>query len=104
FFRATPKLDVVFVPIGQGSSINACVAVRNALGLSARIIGVVSAHAPCYALSFAAGRIVEAPVTTFLADGLACRIPDAVPLEVLRANVDEIVQVTDSEVAAAMRL
>ena len=79
-------------------------AVRNALGLATRIVGVVSTHAPCYALSFAAGRIVEAPVTTMLADGLACRLPDQAPLDVIRANVDDIVQVPDTEVAAAMRL
>lgn len=104
FFRATPKLDVIFVPIGQGSSINACVAVRNALGSGTRIVGVVSAHAQCFALSYAAGRIVEAPVTTFLADGLACRTPDQAALDTILANVDEIVQVTDAEVAEAMRL
>lgn len=104
FFRAAPAPDLVFVPIGQGSGINACIAVRNALGLRTRIVGVVSAHAPCYALSYAAGRVVEAPVTTLLADGLACRLPDAAPLETIRAHVDEIVQVTDTEVAHAMRL
>jgi threonine dehydratase len=104
FFRAAPALDIVFVPIGQGSGINACVAVRNALGLATRIVGVVSAHAPCYALSCAAGQIVEAPVTTQLADGLACRVPDQAALDVICAEVDEIVQVTDAEVAAAMRL
>jgi threonine dehydratase len=104
FFRAAPKLDAIFVPVGQGSSINACIAVRNGLGASTRIIGVVSAHAPCFALSFAAGRIVEAPVATLLADGLACRVPDQAALDTIRADVDEIVQVTDAEVAEAMRL
>jgi len=104
FFRSAPALDVVFVPIGQGSGINACIAVRNALGLATRIVGVVSTGAPCYALSFAAGRVVEAPVTTFLADGLACRLPDQEGLDPILANVDEIVQVTDAEIAAAMRL
>ena len=104
FFRAAPALDLVFVPIGQGSGINACVAVRNALGLTTRIVGVVSAHAPCYALSFASGRIVEAPVTTQIADGLACRVPDQAALDVIRTEVDEIVLVTDAEVAGAMRL
>jgi len=104
FFRSTPALDVVFVPIGQGSGVNACVAVRNALGLATRIIGVVSAHAPCYALSHAARRVVEAPVTTLLADGLACRLPDQAALDVMVENVDSIVQVTDADVAEAMRL
>jgi threonine dehydratase len=104
FFRAVPDLDVVYVPIGQGSGITACAAARNALGCKARIVGVVSAHAPCYALSFAARRVVEAPVATQLADGLACRLPDEEALAAMLANVSEIVQVTDDEVAAAMRL
>jgi threonine dehydratase len=104
FFRSTPALDVVFVPIGQGSGINACVAARNALGLATRIIGVVSAHAPCYALSYAAGRVLEAPVTTLLSDGLACRLPDQAALDVILENVDAVVQVTDADVAEAMRL
>jgi threonine dehydratase len=103
-FAAVPDLDVVYVPIGQGSGINACVAARNVYAPQTRIVGVVSAHARCYALSFAAGRAIEAPVTTQLADGLACRVPDAESLAIIRAHVTRIVEVTDAEVAAAMRL
>jgi threonine dehydratase len=105
FLRAVPDLDQVFVPIGQGSGITACVAARAALGLTRpRIVGVVSAHAPCYALSLDEGRVVEAPAATRLADGLACRVPDPDALAVIRANVERVLQVTDEEVAAAMRL
>jgi threonine dehydratase len=104
FFHAVPDLDVVYVPIGQGSGINACVAARNVCAPQTRIVGVVSAHARCYALSVAAGRAIEAPVTTQLADGLACRVPDAESLAIIRAHVTRIVEVTDVEVAAAMRL
>ncbi len=104
FFGAAHDLDVVYVPVGQGSGINACIAARNALGLRTRIVGVVSAHAPCYALSFEARRPIEAPVTTKLADGLACRVPDPESLDVILAHVAGIVQVTDTEVADAMRL
>ena len=57
-FRAVPGLDVVYAPIGQGSGICAAVAARDALAPRARIVGVVSAHAPCYARSVEAGRIV----------------------------------------------
>ncbi len=103
-FAAAPDLDLVYVPIGQGSGINACVAARNAYAPRTRIIGVVSAHAPCYALSFEAGRLVQADVSTQLADGLACRSPDAESFEIIRGNVERIVRVTDAEVAAAMRL
>jgi threonine dehydratase len=93
-FAAVPRLDVVFVPIGQGSGVNACVAAREALGRTMRIIGVVSAQAPCYALSFRAGYAIEAPVATQLADGLACRVPDDDALEVIRRYVDETALVT----------
>jgi threonine dehydratase len=103
-FNSVPDLDVVYVPIGQGSGINACVAARNVYAPQTRIVGVVSAHARCYALSFAAGRAIEAPVTTQLADGLACRVPDAESLAIIRAHVTRIVEVTDADVATAMRL
>ena len=103
-FRAAPDLDLVYVPVGQGSGINACAAARNALSPKTRIVGVTSAHARCYALSFAAGRVVEAPVSTELADGLACRVPDESSLQVMLREVDRFVEVTDDEVATAMRL
>lgn len=103
-FRAAPDLDLVYVPIGQGSGINACVAARNAYAPRTRIVGVVSAHAPCYALSLEAGRPIEAEVSTQLADGLACRRPDPESFEVIQRHVERIVRVTDAEVAAAIRL
>ncbi|MCU0762362.1 MAG: threonine dehydratase [Hydrogenophaga sp.] len=104
FLRAVPLLDVVYVPIGQGSGACAAVAARRALGHRARIVGVVSAHATTYADSIAAGRVVEAPVSTVLADGMACRVADAAALEVLAPALDHVVQVTDAEVAEAMRM
>jgi threonine dehydratase len=104
FFEAAPSLDIVYVPIGQGSGICACVAARNALGLATRIIGVVSAHAPCYSLSWEKRALVEAPARTVLADGLACRRPDPESLDVILASVDEILTVTDEDIANAMRL
>jgi threonine dehydratase len=103
FFKAVPQLDVVYVPIGQGSGASAAIAAKLALGHKARIVGVVSAHATTYADSLAAGRVVEAPVTTVLADGMACRVADQAALNVLIPHLDHIVQVTDSEVAQAMR-
>jgi len=71
--------------------------------VATRIVGVVSAHATAYLDSFRAGRIVEAPVTTLLADGMACRLPDEEALATIRHAVDDIITVTDDEVADAMR-
>lgn len=103
FMRAVPQLDVVYVPIGQGSGACAAIAAKLALGRTLRIVGVVSAHATTYADSLAAGRVVAAPVTTQLADGMACRMADEAALAVLLPHLERIVQVTDKEVAQAMR-
>jgi threonine dehydratase len=101
-FRAVPDLQTVYVPIGMGSGICGAAAVRNALGSKAEIVGVVSAHAPAYSLSFAGKTSVEAEVATRIADGMAVRTPDAEAVELICREVDRIVEVTDDEVAGAM--
>jgi threonine dehydratase len=102
-FEAAPPLDVVYVPIGLGSSVSGISAARNALGLKTEIVGVVSSQSPSYALSFAQHKIVEAPSNTAIADGLACRKPNPQAMEVIWTNVARIVQVPDSAIAEAMR-
>jgi len=101
-FTALPQLDVVYVPVGMGSGICSASAVRNALGLRTKLVGVVSDLAPMYALSFDAKKIVESPALTALADGLACRKGNEEALHVMLQNVEHIVRVTDDEVAGAM--
>ena len=103
-FRAVNEIDIAYVPIGLGSGICGMIAVRDALKLKTRIVGVVSAHATAYAQSFAAGRLIESPVSTHLADGMACRTPQPDALEVIMKGVERIVQVSDDEVANAMRM
>jgi threonine dehydratase len=102
--RAVPDLQAVYVPIGLGSGICGAVAARNALGSSAEIVGVVSAHARAYAASFAARRPIDCDVTTVLADGMACRTPEPEALEVMYQHVERIVEVTDDEVAQAIAI
>ena len=103
FFEAVPDLDVVYVPIGLGSGASAAIAARDALGLRTEVVGVVSTGAPAYARSLAQGCAVEAPVTTVLADGMACRVPEPRALEILRAGLARVVEVGDDRVADAMR-
>jgi len=103
FLRHVPPLDVVYVPIGLGSGICAMIAARDALRLSTRIVGVASAGAPAIALSFEARRLVAHPVSTRIADGLACSTPHAEALGHILAGVERIVTVTDDEAEAAIR-
>ena len=102
-FRSVSDLDVLYVPIGQGSGICACILARDLLGLKTEIVGVQSTEAPSYALSFAAGTVVSTNSSNTLADGMATRVPDAEALAIIRKGASHIVQVTDDEVAAAIR-
>ena len=90
------------MPIGQGSGICGCILARDLLGLRTEIVGVHRPKAPSYALSFAAGTVVRTNSNT-LADGMATRVPDAEALAIIRKGASRIVQVTDDEIAPAMR-
>jgi len=103
-FRTVPALDVAYVPIGLGSGICGMIAVREALGLSTEIVGVVSEQAPAYALSYEQRRPVEHAVTTQIADGMACRTPEHDALDMIWQHVARVVKVSDDEVEEAMRL
>ena len=108
-FRATEAagapLDTVYVPIGLGSGACGVLAAKAALGARAEVVGVVSAHAPAYARAIATGRLESYPVSTVLADGMACRTPVPAAVAMLRGEggVARVVEVTDEEVGAAMR-
>jgi threonine dehydratase len=103
-FERGQEPEVVFVPIGQGSGFCAAAAARAHTGARSALIGVVSAHATTYLDSFRARKVIEAPVTTVLADGMACRIADEEALDVVLREAEDIVTVTDEEVAQAMRV
>ncbi len=103
FFSAVADLDVVYVPIGQGSGICACIMARDLLGLKTQIVGVQSTGAPSYALSLAAGHVVSTNSADTLADGMATRVPDVEAFKLIQAGASRIVQVTDEEIAAAVR-
>jgi threonine dehydratase len=102
-FLGCPDLETVYVPIGMGSGVCGTIAARNALGVKTKVVGVVSSHAPAYALSFAAGEVREHEARTEIADGVACRKPDPTTLEIIRAGMDRVVLVDDAAVKDAMR-
>jgi threonine dehydratase len=101
--RKAPDLDVLYVPIGQGSGICGCILARDLLGLATEIVGVQSTKAPSYALSFAAGMVVSTNSSNTFADGMATRVPDPDALAIIRKGASRIVQVGDDEIAAAVR-
>ena len=103
FFRNTPPLDTVFVPIGCGSGICGLIAARDALGLATKIVGVVSDHANAYAQSFRHRRVIETASAVTVADGMAVRVPVPAALDIIWRGAHDVVEVTDAEVEAAIR-
>jgi len=96
-------LDILYVPIGQGSGICGCIAARDALGLKTEIVGVQASGAPAYALSFAAGRVIATNSSDTLADGVATRAPDEEALAIIRRGASRVALVDDEEIGEAIR-
>ena len=103
-FDAAGPLDAVYVGVGMGSGIAGLVGVRDLLGLSTRVIGVVAEQAPATALSFAAGSVVTTERADTFVDGVACRTPDPQAVATIVAGADHVVTVGEDDTAEAMRV
>lgn len=103
-FSAQPDLDTVYVPIGCGSGICGTIMARDALGLTTKIVGVVSDQAQTAKLSVEAGRLVETNAASTFADGMAVRVPVQEAFEIYSKGAERFIAVSDDEVAEAIRL
>lgn len=101
-FEACADLDAVFVPVGMGSGICGLIGMRDLLGIKTKIVGVVADQAPAFALSFVSASAQSAGAFTF-ADGLACREPLEEALAIVKAGAEDVVRVTEDEIADAIR-
>lgn len=102
--EAVPDLRRVYVPIGMGSGICGLIRTRDLLGLDTEIIGVVARGADAYARSVEEGRLVGTERAETLADGMACRVPQAEALDMIRGGAARIVRVDDDEIRQAIRV
>lgn len=103
---AVPDLDTVIVGIGGGgliAGVAAAVKARAAAeGRTVRVIGVQAANSAAYPSSLAAGEPLTVDTTPTIADGIAVARPGALPFEVISELVDEVVTVTEDDIARAM--
>lgn len=103
-FSAVGNLDVVYVPIGMGSSICGMIMVRDLLGLKTEIVGVQAAGAPSYWHSFQEQRVVTTEQAITKADGLATRMPDLQAVAIINKGASRVVLVDDASIAEAIRI
>jgi threonine dehydratase len=101
---ACADLDVVYVPIGLGSGISGMIGMRDALGLKTAVVGVVSERANAYRRSVEAGRVVPTNSAATFAEGIAVRVPDPTALDIIRRGAARIVEVSEDEIAEAIRV
>ncbi len=97
-------LDKIYVPIGGGSGCCGLIKVRDALGLKTQIIGVVSENADAFYQSLKAGKIINTKNADTFADGLAVKEPSQAAFDIIKNGVDDIVCVSDDEIAHAMNI
>jgi len=100
-----PEVDVVVVPVGGGGLLGGVTSAVKQLLPAARVVAVELAEGPGLAPALAAGKPVPVPRPAgTLADGMTPPFVGALPLEIAREAVDEIVSVTEKEIIEAMKL
>ena len=102
-FAGSDPLDTVYVPVGMGSGINAIIAVRDLLGLTTDVVGVVSDRALATRLTFESGVVTSTESAATFVDGVATRSPDPTAMAGVIAGAARIIAVSDDAVADAMR-
>lgn len=101
-----PDVETVIVPIGGGGLI-AGVAASMKLqaaseGRTIRVIGVQASPAAAYPASLNAGEPTTIEVKPTIADGIAVARPGDLPFEIIKDAVDEVVTVSDDDIARAL--
>ena len=103
-FEEQPDTDVIVVPIGAGSGACGCGIVRSGLGSRAKVIGVQAERADAFARSWKSGtRVVGEKADTF-AEGMATRVTFDLPFGILTKELDDVVSLTEEELAEGVRL
>ncbi|MEP6782845.1 MAG: threonine dehydratase [Acidobacteriota bacterium] len=103
-FEDLPNADVVFVPLGGGSGVGGAITVRNALGASAKIIGVGAENADAVYRSWKGPeRVVGASARTF-AEGVATRVSFDLPFGIYKEYLDDFILLSEQELADGVRM
>jgi threonine dehydratase len=100
--EALPEVSILIVPIGGGGLIAGIATAVKALKPGVRIVGVQAAGCAAVAPSLAAGTPVAVAAAQTIADGIAVKRPGELTLPIIRALVDEVLEVSDDEIARAI--
>ncbi|WP_448574841.1 threonine ammonia-lyase [Thermomicrobium sp.] len=99
---SVPDLDAIIVPIGAGSGVCGTGIVMKTVDPAIQVIGVQAAGMPVVYESWRKGQLLEMTDGYTFAEGIATRVAFELPLRIIRERVDDIVLVSDEEIARAM--
>lgn len=103
-FESLPAVDTILVPIGGGSGACGNCIVRSGLGSKARVIGIQAERADAFARSWrGTSRVAGTSADTF-AEGMATRVTFDLTFDILRRELDDIVTLTEDELAEGVRV
>ena len=103
-FEELPDADVILVPIGGGSGACGCAIVRSGLGSGAKVIGVQAERADAFTRSWRSGTRVDGDKADTFAEGMATRVTFDLTFGILQQELDDIVTLTEDELAEGVRL
>jgi threonine ammonia-lyase medium form len=97
-----PDVETVLVCTGGGGLLAGVATAVRALRPGARLVGVQAEGAAAYPASLAAGHPVALPSMSTMADGIAVGCPGAVPFDLVRRHVDDVVTVSEEMISRAL--
>ena len=97
-----PDVDAVIVPVGGGGLISGVAYAIKQLNPNVKVYGVQASGAPSMVKSVKEGKIKKLASVSTIADGIAVKEPGDLTFDLVSQYVDELVTVTDDEVAAAI--
>lgn len=103
-FEELPDVDVILTPIGGGSGASGCGIVRTGLGRRTQVIGVQAEGADAFTRSWRSGTRVAADRVSTFAEGMATRVTFDLPFAILQRELNDVVTLSEEELAGGVRL
>jgi threonine dehydratase len=99
-----PEVDTIVIAIGGGGLISGVARLAKATTPAIRIVGVEAAQSSAFSAARRAGHIVPITVGKTLADGLGGNVePETLTWDYIRDLVDEVVTVSEDDLAEGLR-
>ncbi|MBA3290556.1 MAG: threonine ammonia-lyase [Actinobacteria bacterium] len=97
-----PEVNTIVVPAGGGGLVSGIASAAKAMKPGLRVVAVQAAGAAAFPPSLDAGKPMTLETMSTIADGIACNTPGEHTLAHVRALVDEVVTVSDDQIAEAL--